>query len=227
MVHPASDPFHECQLSRSVHNTRIERLWYDVTNGFGRKWKQFFLDLEVNHGLNPTSPAHIWLLHHLFLDAINQDALQWAEAWNTHRLHVRGEPAASPRQLFLFGMYQHGPRGIEHLIAQPEEDEETVDDLDEYGIDWDVAGDDTLMAHLLEHNPHEDLSDNPFTSATTPAHLSHVPCDSPTSLLTVAQVRDLDSFLSQTVDLSSRSMLVRRLVWQEALNFCAQLFNVE
>ncbi|KAJ7302577.1 hypothetical protein DFH08DRAFT_722877, partial [Mycena albidolilacea] len=39
---------------RSVHNTRIERLWYDVTHGFGKKWKVFFLDLETNHGLNPT-----------------------------------------------------------------------------------------------------------------------------------------------------------------------------
>ncbi|KAJ7136327.1 hypothetical protein C8R43DRAFT_894051, partial [Mycena crocata] len=38
---------------RSVHNTRIERLWYDVTHGFGKKWKVFFLDLEANHGLNP------------------------------------------------------------------------------------------------------------------------------------------------------------------------------
>ncbi|KAJ6526046.1 hypothetical protein B0H19DRAFT_1042286, partial [Mycena capillaripes] len=31
----------------------IERLWYDVTHGFGKKWKVFFLDLETNHGLNP------------------------------------------------------------------------------------------------------------------------------------------------------------------------------
>ncbi|KAJ6613120.1 hypothetical protein B0H10DRAFT_1951784 [Mycena sp. CBHHK59/15] len=39
--------------SSSVHNTRIERLWYDVTHGFGHKWKKFFTDLEVYHGLNP------------------------------------------------------------------------------------------------------------------------------------------------------------------------------
>lgn len=45
--------------SRSVHNTRIERLWFDVTNGFGYKWKDFFLDLELQCGLNPTFPAHI------------------------------------------------------------------------------------------------------------------------------------------------------------------------
>ncbi|KAJ7433788.1 hypothetical protein FB451DRAFT_1064009, partial [Mycena latifolia] len=44
---------HGMRLFRSVHNTRIERLWYDVTHGFGKKWKVFFLDLEANHGLNP------------------------------------------------------------------------------------------------------------------------------------------------------------------------------
>ncbi|KAJ7073444.1 hypothetical protein B0H15DRAFT_740062, partial [Mycena belliarum] len=38
---------------RIVHNTRIERMWYDVTHGFGHKWKKFFTDLEVQHGLNP------------------------------------------------------------------------------------------------------------------------------------------------------------------------------
>ncbi|EDR10741.1 uncharacterized protein LACBIDRAFT_324608 [Laccaria bicolor S238N-H82] len=32
-----------------------ERMWYDITHGFGMKWKNFFLDLEVNHGLNPQS----------------------------------------------------------------------------------------------------------------------------------------------------------------------------
>ncbi|KAJ7501271.1 hypothetical protein B0H11DRAFT_1713617, partial [Mycena galericulata] len=41
------------RTSKSVHNTRIERLWYYVTHGFGKKWKVFFLDLETNHGLDP------------------------------------------------------------------------------------------------------------------------------------------------------------------------------
>ena len=33
---------------RSVHNSRIERIWYDITEGFGGKWKDFFTDLEAN-----------------------------------------------------------------------------------------------------------------------------------------------------------------------------------
>ncbi|KAK6981516.1 hypothetical protein R3P38DRAFT_3113511 [Favolaschia claudopus] len=118
---------------RSVHNTRIERLWYDVTHGFGKKWKVFFLDLETNHGLNPTRPGHIWLLHHLFLASINRDAQDWAEAWNSHQLTVRRQRERSPRDLFMFGMLREGPRGISSFLAANEEPE--------------------LIAHLLENNP--------------------------------------------------------------------------
>src|SRR5882757_11355691 len=87
--------------NRSVHNTRIERLWYDVTEGFGGKWKSFFLTLETYHGLDPSKPSHIWLLHWLFLPVINMDALAWAEAWNSHKIQLDGERRRSPRQLFL------------------------------------------------------------------------------------------------------------------------------
>ncbi|THH19575.1 hypothetical protein EW146_g1603 [Bondarzewia mesenterica] len=60
---------------QSVHNTRIEHLWYDVTQGFGQKWKNFFLELEHHYGLDLDRSAHIWLLHHLFLATVNEDAL--------------------------------------------------------------------------------------------------------------------------------------------------------
>jgi hypothetical protein len=67
---------------RSIHNTRIERLWYDVTSGFGSKWKEFFLALEHNDELNPSLPSHIWLLHFLFRPAIHEDAQQGARGLN-------------------------------------------------------------------------------------------------------------------------------------------------
>ncbi|KAJ7219900.1 hypothetical protein B0H12DRAFT_1205505 [Mycena haematopus] len=100
-----------------------ERLWYDVTHGFGYKWKSFFLDLEVNHGLNPSTEVHIWLLHHLFLDSINADAQEWADAWNSHDLQIRGERTRSPRDIFLFSMIQDSPRGLERFIEPPDETE--------------------------------------------------------------------------------------------------------
>ncbi|KAJ7604059.1 hypothetical protein FB45DRAFT_983870 [Roridomyces roridus] len=205
---------------RSVHNTRIEHLWYDVTHGFGQKWKKFFIDLEVHEGLNPQVPAHIWLLHHLFLHHINADAQEWADAWNSHVLSIRHERNRSPRDIFLFSMLQDGPRGLEHRV-DPIEDE--VDDPDTYGIDWDTANDPTLMNHLLTQNPHEWEEQNPFAPGLD--NLSHVPCDTPDSPFTVAEINELDRRLGLRVDLQSRSMHVRRLVWREAMEICSHFYD--
>ncbi|KAJ7898331.1 hypothetical protein B0H14DRAFT_3573704, partial [Mycena olivaceomarginata] len=200
---------------RSVHNTRIERLWYDVTHGFGKKWKVFFLDLETNHGLNPTRSGHIWLLHHLFLASVHRDAQDWAEAWNSHQLTVRRQRERSPRDLFLFGMLREGPRGISAFLM-PEE--EGIENINEYGIDWEVNDEPNLVAHLLESNPHERATNSdPFASASTPANLSEVLCDPPGCPFTPAQLLRLDEQLSTSVDLFSRNMNVRRLVWVRAL----------
>ncbi|KAJ7780605.1 hypothetical protein DFH07DRAFT_729375 [Mycena maculata] len=200
---------------RSVHNTRIERLWYDVTHGFGQKWKNFFHDLEVNHGLNPRSAADIWLLHHLFLDSINEDALEWSRSWNSHKLQIKGERKRSPRDMFLFSMVQDGARGIGHML---EEDDERVDDINSYGVDWQVADEPQLMHHLLEENPQDWEDENPFHAA--PSQLSNVPCEPPNSPFTPEQVVLLDETLRGRVDVTSRNMLIRRLVWQEAFSIC-------
>ncbi|KAM6497900.1 hypothetical protein JOM56_005848 [Amanita muscaria] len=58
-------------LVRSVHNTRIERLWVDVVHDLSSKWKGLFEDLESFQGLNIEQAGHLWLLHHLFLKEMN------------------------------------------------------------------------------------------------------------------------------------------------------------
>ncbi|KAK7020023.1 hypothetical protein R3P38DRAFT_3318934 [Favolaschia claudopus] len=105
---------------RSVHKTRDERLWYNVIHGF------------VHHGLNLQIPAHIWLLHHLFLNSINANAQD---------------------------MYQDSPRGLKY---RRELDDEPLNDPSLYGIDWDVADDPALMHHLLTENPQDWAERNPF-----------------------------------------------------------------
>ncbi|KAJ6544441.1 hypothetical protein B0H19DRAFT_956749 [Mycena capillaripes] len=204
---------------RSVHNTRIERLWYDVTHGFGFKWKRFFMDLEIHHSLNPLVAAHIWLLHHLFLPAINQDAQEWAVAWNSHLLQIRGERSRSPCDMYMFSMLQDGPRGLEYRADTPSE---VVDDPSTYGIDWTVADDPALMTHLLNENPQDWDSHNPF--APGPDTLSHVPCDAPDSPFTAEQILALDTQLAAEVDTASRNIQIRRLVWIKAMQLCNQLY---
>ncbi|KAJ6525013.1 hypothetical protein B0H19DRAFT_1085131 [Mycena capillaripes] len=73
-------------------------------------------------------PRHIWLLHHLFLSSVNRDALEWAEAWNSHQLTSRRQRERSPRDLFLFGMLREGPRGISSFLAPDEEEIENINE---------------------------------------------------------------------------------------------------
>ncbi|KAG1722190.1 hypothetical protein EDB19DRAFT_1645914 [Suillus lakei] len=97
---------------RSVHNIRIERLWVDVTNGLGQKWKEFFQTLEAYDNLDVNNDSHLWLLHFLFLPLINDDAGQWVASWNHHVLGRRGEPHRSPHDMFIQGIIEHGHRGV-------------------------------------------------------------------------------------------------------------------
>ncbi|KAJ7890080.1 hypothetical protein B0H14DRAFT_2336430 [Mycena olivaceomarginata] len=69
---------------------------YDIKHGVGYKWKMFFVNLEVNHGLNVTLAAHIWLLQHLFLHRINKDSQEWAKAWNSHDLTIVASTVGLP-----------------------------------------------------------------------------------------------------------------------------------
>ncbi|KAJ7460236.1 hypothetical protein FB451DRAFT_1337818 [Mycena latifolia] len=179
---------------RSVHNTRIERLWYDVTHGFGQKWKSFFMDLE--------------------------DAQEWAAALNSHLLHIRGERSRSPRDMFMFSMLQDGPRGLEY---SPNPIDEPVDDVSTYGIDWDVADDPALMTHLLDHNPQDWSERNPFAPGLDA--LSHVPCEPPDAPFSPEEITIIDAELAAQVDVTSRSMHVRRLVWVKAMEVCNRFFT--
>ncbi|KAJ6573194.1 hypothetical protein DFH09DRAFT_916173 [Mycena vulgaris] len=165
---------------RSAHNTRIERLWYDVTHRFSKKWKVFFFELETNRGLNPTRPVHIWLLHHFFLVSVNRDAQEWAEAWNSHQLTIRRQREHSPRDLFVFGMLREGPRGISSFLAPEEEDFEDIS----------KSRRPERITHLLESNPHKRPQPNndPFAPSSTPANLSEVLCEPPNCPFIPAQI---------------------------------------
>jgi hypothetical protein len=89
---------------RSVHNICIERLWVEVKWIIVTKWKPFFGGLEAHHGLRVDSATHIWLLHHLFLESLNNDIQEWAEHWNAHGMRLKREKDKVPRDMFILGM---------------------------------------------------------------------------------------------------------------------------
>jgi hypothetical protein len=204
----------------SVHNTRIERLWFDLTQGFGQKWKDLFLELETHHGLNPTDPDHIWLLHHLFLQSVDKDAQQWAQAWNRHKIQLSGEPNASPSEMWFWSQLNDGIRGIN--------DDQTADDLlddpDSFGIDWVVHEDERIMAHFRENNARQETALQ--LTGNVPRRLSIVHCNSPDSPLPPHLVAQMDDELTDLVDLQTRDMDLRRRIWIRALSIFLNLLTV-
>lgn len=207
-------------------------MWYDVTHGFGSKWKDLFIDLEANCGLDVNNLTHIWLLHWLFLDAINQDATTWAEAWNNHKMQIRREHQKSPTEMFFLSIYEDGPRGIFDrdpfhigpLNMREGEEEDVGEDVAAYGVDWEEIDNEQIMENHYQCNPpqHAPLQpNNPFANA--PPTLSEVICTPPNCPLSDEQTNQLRLRLSLSVDLTSHNMLVRRTVWIEALRICTYL----
>jgi hypothetical protein len=115
--------------------------------------------------------------------------------------------------MFVFSMVQDGPRGLQQIF---EPVDEVVEDIASYGVDWQVANEPRLMQHLLEQNPQDWENENPFRAP--PAQLSDVPCEPPNCPFTPEQVALLDETLRGRVDVTSRNMGIRRLVWQEAFH---------
>ncbi|KAJ7804598.1 hypothetical protein B0H14DRAFT_2383616 [Mycena olivaceomarginata] len=106
----------EASLSiiRSTRNTRIERLWVEVGTQFARRWRAFFTRLGRLHGLDRKNPAHLWLLHHLFLSELNEDCDEFQDEWNLHPLRGRMTSDQSPADIRFLGqltegVYRHDP----------------------------------------------------------------------------------------------------------------------
>lgn len=205
-----------------MHNIRIERLWVDVGNGWARKWVDFFHDLEDRHGLNVELDSHIWLLHYLFLEPLNQDAMEWAEAWNHHSLRLpRGEKSGrSPCDLYLFGLAQNGLRGFDQQDPAFDEDPQN------YGVDWYDMNDQGLVGNLLEQRPAmapEEPANNNVFLMNPPPRFSRVTVDPPGGhSFDDQEMEQLQWFMTQRVDVNRRDMDSRRTMWTLALRFCMQ-----
>lgn len=197
----------------------------DVTTGFGRKWKQFFAGLELRDGLDPQVPAHIWLLHFLFLDAVQEDAIAWANTWNFHKMRLRDAPDQTPAEMFFFSMHRDGPRGFERanegslpIAWNPETN--TPENLERYGVDWEDHNDDNVMEHFFSQNPDENMDPGNFAP---PQELSHVPCDPPPCPIRQEDIDRLQQLVLNHDHAQSQHMEGRRQIWIDALGFCMDL----
>jgi hypothetical protein len=213
-------------LNSSIHNIRIERLWVDWTSGVGSKWKTFFQNLEVYDDLNIDLPSHIWLLHHLFLNIINTEALEWANAWNSHTMTLPGQRNDSPHALRFFSIIHGGGRGLDasgNVLPgfQSVADDVALEDIEEYGIDWEAFEDRHLLSHHSGENPPDHLAHNPFV-AHWPEQYNIIEVEEPDHPLTMQQLGQLDAsiqgFLIETME-------QQRTLWVSALQMCRDIFH--
>ena len=86
---------------RSVHNSRIERLWRDVYTGVVSKFVQLFSEMESQEILNPENETDIFCLHFVFIPRINSSLSTFMESWNNHPLST--ESNRTPLQLYVGG----------------------------------------------------------------------------------------------------------------------------
>ncbi|KAJ7234973.1 hypothetical protein C8J57DRAFT_1439477 [Mycena rebaudengoi] len=68
----------------------------------------FFNRLERCHHLDVDRPEYLWLLHSLFLDAINEDCKEFQTNWNSHPMAGHETHEKSPNDMRLLGQARLG-----------------------------------------------------------------------------------------------------------------------
>jgi hypothetical protein len=118
-------------------------------------------------------------------------------------------------------MHQLGYRG---LNLRPDPDlTESIDNVNTYGVDWDVHRSRRLMQRLRKNNPNDEHA---AQSYQLPTHMARVDCEPPDSPFTSTQKEYLRrELLARTRhSLHHIDMPSRRLVWQHAFGIAREIF---
>jgi len=149
---------------------------------------------------------------------INNDAAQWAAAWNSHVLSRRGEPHRSLQHMFVQGVIENGHRS--GIIPAPEDD--MVDNIDSYGIDWDDLDNSHLRSHHDAHNSPDEDGTNPFVS-NQPTHLSNVEVPDARCPFTAEQMQCFQYRIDTLLNQNHTDTQSRRLLWIQALEISSSV----
>jgi len=121
------DEHKRCLRGKSVHNTRIERLWRDCREKVLDKYILTFDYMEKHNVLDISNNIQIFALHFVFKKRINQDLEQWQEAHNNHP--IRTEKNKTPVQLWLSGSLLNrysSSSAMQNLFLQTTEERQMI-----------------------------------------------------------------------------------------------------
>ena len=122
---------------RSVHNSRIERLWRDVFEGCTSMFYNLFCFMEETGSLDIDNTIHMFSLHYVFLPRIQHSLHAFQTGWNNHPMS--SERGLSPEQQWVQGLALPWDC-FTYIDSKPLycSEFEFVLEVDEamYGIDW-------------------------------------------------------------------------------------------
>jgi len=80
---------------RSVHNSRIERLWRDVFQIVLSVFYDLFIAPEEENLLNVDNEEHLFCLHYVYKPVINQMLSNFKNSWLNHKIRTARNPPSA------------------------------------------------------------------------------------------------------------------------------------